>query len=474
MVFSSLLFLFRFLPIFFGLYLLTPKKMKNLTLFLGSLVFYAWGEPVYVLLMLFSTVSDYFHGIWIEKSLESGHNGRVKGFLISSLVINLAMLGFFKYADFLTGSINGLFGTAIPPLALPLPIGISFYTFQTMSYTIDVYRREVKAQKNFVAFGCFVAMFPQLIAGPIVQYKMIDRQLTERKVTLEGVTDGVRRFCVGLAKKVLLANQAGLVYDTILSWPAESMSVAGTWVGILFFAFQIYFDFSGYSDMAIGLGKMLGFTFPENFRYPYMADSVTDFWRRWHITLGSWFREYVYIPIGGNRKGVKRQVLNLLFVWMLTGIWHGAEWNFLFWGLWFGIWLAAEKLFLLSFLQKIPSVFRHIYAMLLVLAGWAMFSQTEADQLFLVLKAMAGFAQGGFCTQEVLYQLSSNMGLLILLCLGSTPLPARLAFRVKEQFLKESRIIAKVLETAVFGIMFFFALAFLVDSTYNPFLYYRF
>ena len=353
MVFSSVLFLFRFLPIFMICYFLVPRKMKNLVLFLGSLVFYAWGEPVYIFLMLFSTISDYVWGRLIEEYRGKDHS---RIFLLCSIGINLFILGFFKYADFLLQTVNTVFGTSIPLLKLPLPIGISFYTFQTMSYTIDVYRGEAPVQNNIISFGAYVSMFPQLIAGPIVRYQDIAAELNTRTESLERFSLGIRRFVVGLGKKVLLANQAGALWTEITAILPADRSVLMVWMGILAFVFQISFDFSGYSDMAVGMGHMLGFHFPENFNYPYISKSITEFWRRWHISLGTWFKEYVYIPLGGNRKGGLLQVRNILVVWLLTGIWHGASINFLLWGIYFGLLLLLEKFVLMKYLKKLPSL----------------------------------------------------------------------------------------------------------------------
>ena len=333
MVFSSLLFLFRFFPIVLVLYFLAPRKLKNAVLFFSSLVFYAWGEPVYVVLMLFSTVVDYTHGMLVDKLMKQGKERKARWVVASSMTINLLLLGFFKYADFLIGSINGVLGTGIPLLKLALPIGISFYTFQTMSYTVDIYRGEAKVQRNIISFGAYVALFPQLIAGPIVRYQTIAEELQERKETSSDFSEGINRFLLGLGKKVLLANNIGMLWDSISAMGGQELSVATAWLGILAYSFQIYFDFSGYSDMAIGLGRMFGFHFPENFNYPYISKSITEFWRRWHISLGTWFREYVYIPLGGNRKGRLCQIRNLAIVWLLTGIWHGASWNFVVWGI---------------------------------------------------------------------------------------------------------------------------------------------
>lgn len=329
MVFSSLNFMFVFLPIVFGIYFISPRKIRNFILFIASLVFYAWGEPFYVVLMLFSTILNFVYGALVQK-----YKGKTsaKWILASSVVLNLGILGFFKYTDFFIGNINAWFGTSIPLLNLTLPIGISFYTFQMMSYVIDVYRGDAAAQKNFVSFGAYVALFPQLVAGPIVRYTTIADQLDNRRESTDMFAYGIKRFVTGLAKKVLLANTIGQVWTQLSAMEVSSMSVVGTWVGALAFTFQIYFDFSAYSDMAIGLGQMLGFKFLENFDYPYISKSITEFWRRWHISLGTWFREYVYIPLGGNRKGLIRQIFNLLIVWFCTGFWHGASWNFLIWG----------------------------------------------------------------------------------------------------------------------------------------------
>ncbi len=467
MVFSSLLFLFRFLPVFFLIYFLAPDRAKNLVLFLGSLVFYAWGEPVYVVLLLFSTVSDYCHGLAVERARRMGKDRAAKAFLISSLAVNLLMLGFFKYADFLIGSINAAAGSAIPLLELPLPIGISFYTFQTMSYTIDVYRGKVPAQRNIIAFGAFVSMFPQLIAGPIVQYRDVGEALRARRVTAQGLDAGIRRFCLGLGKKVLLANQAGALFEQLSGWEASERTVLAAWTAMLCFAFQIYFDFSGYSDMASGLGRMMGFTFPENFRYPYTAKSVTDFWRRWHMSLSGWFREYVYIPLGGNRKGIRRQIFNILVVWTLTGLWHGAAWNFLFWGLWFAAFLILEKLWLLGPLSRHP-FWGRIYTLLVVLGGWVLFSMTEPGALSDCLRAMAGQNGAGLWDTGILYELSSSGPLLLIMAVGSTPLPAMLGRRIAAA--KGGWLAACLWPLLLFGL----SVAFLVDASYNPFLYFRF
>lgn len=463
MVFSSIIFLFRFLPIFLAAYFLAPKRMRNLVLFFGSLIFYAWGEPMYILLMLFSTVSDYIHGILIERNLEGEKQTAAKGLLISSMAINLLMLGFFKYSGMVA-----------------LPIGISFYTFQTMSYTIDVYRGQTKAQRDFIAFGAFVAMFPQLIAGPIVQYRTIAEALTKRREKAEDIIYGIRRFVLGLAKKVLLANQIGLLFTQITAIPIAELSTAGAWLGAVCFAFQIYYDFSGYSDMAVGLGAMLGFKFPENFRYPYLATSITEFWRRWHISLGNWFREYVYIPLGGNRKGQGRQILNILIVWALTGIWHGASWNYLIWGLWFAFFLITEKLFHKAagsrtehrqekIRQQAGRICGRVYVWMVVLLGWVIFSFEDAGGMQEYLAVMFGQKGAGLTNSFVWYELYSQRLLLICLIFGATPLPAKAAHLIMAK--RKGRFVAEAVVLAALALL---SVAFIVDASYNPFLYFRF
>ncbi len=500
MVFSSILFLFRFLPVFLAVYFAVPKRMKNFILFFASLVFYAWGEPVYVGLMLFSTLSDYIHGRAIENARLKGEGRRAFWILISSLVINLGLLGFFKYADFLIGILNRLTGAALPFLKLPLPIGISFYTFQTMSYSIDVYRGKVRAQKDLLAFGTFVSMFPQLIAGPIVRYETVEKQLLDRSVTPEGLETGIRRFVLGLSKKVLLANQIGQVWDRISAMDYGTLPAGLAWIGIAAFAFQIYFDFSGYSDMAIGLGRMMGFAFPENFRYPYLAVSVTDFWRRWHISLGSWFREYVYIPLGGNRKGPARQLAAIVIVWTLTGIWHGADFNFLYWGLWFAFFLILEKLVLLRLLSRLPKGVGWLYTMVIVLFGWVIFAVQDREAIGAYLGAMLGLGGRAWAGPGFWEALAGKIGLWVILVLASTPLAAMSCRRImkcarrgcaaeKNRGISEDTSAgtqgcgpfpvagiwpAQLAEAVMLAVLFLLSVAFLVDATYNPFLYFRF
>ena len=439
MVFSSLIFLFRFLPAFLTIYLLTKERYRNLVLFLASLVFYAWGEPVYIGLMLFSTVLDYANGRVLEYARAAGQEHLARGILAESVLINLSLLGVFKYSG-----------------VLPLPIGISFYTFQTMSYTIDVYRGEVPAQRDLAAFGAYVSMFPQLIAGPIVKYKDVAKDLENRSFEAGEASAGIGRFCIGLGKKVLLANQIGLLWEAVQQIPPGQMSTLTAWVGSAAYALQLYFDFSGYSDMAIGLAGMIGFHLKENFDYPYSSKSITEFWRRWHISLGQWFRDYVYIPLGGNRKGILMQIRNILIVWALTGIWHGKGWNFLIWGMYFGILLIVEKCVLLKLLKRLPAVFGHLYTLTAVLTGMTVFALEHLGEGLRWLAMMFGSSGCLWNGQSV--WLLSNYGLLLLFCIfGSFGFGKKLAGC-----------------PAVWAISLFLSVAYIVDASYNPFLYFRF
>ena len=476
MIFSSILFLFRFLPLVLLLYYISPRRLRNGILFLVSLVFYAWGEPVYVVLMLFSTVVDYTHGLLVERFLKKGKRNYAKCVVTSAMIINLSLLGVFKYADFIIESINAAFHMGIPLLELGLPVGISFYTFQTMSYTIDVYRGQAKAQKNIIDFGAYVALFPQLIAGPIVQYKTIADQLKHRRETMDSFAYGALRFVIGLGKKVLLANNIGLLWDTISVIPSMQLTVVAAWLGAAAFAFQIYFDFSGYSDMAIGLGKMFGFTFLENFDYPYESKSITEFWRRWHISLGSWFREYVYIPLGGNRKGLAKQLRNIMIVWFLTGLWHGASWNFIVWGGYFAVLLALEKLFLYKWLQKLPGWLAHVYTMVLVLISWVIFAFDRLPEGIQYLKTMLGLGNATFYNDETLYLLTSYYVIFILLIVACTSFPKRYAIRVSEWMNQQKAgvMVDALLKNLYLIVILVVVVAFLVDASYNPFLYFRF
>lgn len=471
MVFSSLLFLFRFLPIVLLLYFLSPRPARNFILLAVSLVFYAWGEPVYVVLMIVSIISTYLGGRAVHYFKEQDRAGAAKISLIVTVGFGLFLLGFFKYTDFLLRTVNQVTGLNITLLNLALPIGISFYTFQTISYVIDVYRGAARVQKNIISYGAYVTMFPQLIAGPIVQYKTIDKQLRHRQETAEQFAEGVNRFMVGLGKKVLLANNAGVLWDTVNAMNVSALPALTAWLGIAAYTFQIYFDFSAYSDMAIGLGKMFGFHFLENFQYPYLSRNVTEFWRRWHISLGTWFREYVYIPLGGNRKGTAMLIRNTMIVWLLTGIWHGADWNFLIWGVYYGILLLVEKLFLSRYLEKLPGWAQHVYCMFVVMLGWYIFVYDQIGGGLGYLAAM--FGGTGFLNRETVYLLYNNGVLLLLLIVGSTTLPARLANGLLKK-LKERDWCCILLRSVFYVGVFLLSVAYLVDASYNPFLYFRF
>lgn len=444
MLFSSLEFLYLFLPIAVGGYFLCPRRLKNLWLFGVSLFFYAFGEPLYVFLMLFTVLCDYLFGLWVEKR-------RSRGLLFFAVAFNLGLLGFFKYF----GLLASLFG--LPDPNIPLPIGISFYTFQALSYVIDVYRGSVRAERSFVSFGAYVSLFPQLIAGPIVKYSDVAAELKERRHSFGDIAEGIGRFCVGLAKKVLLANGAGALSEEFFS----SGNALAVLFGLVFYALQIYYDFSGYSDMAIGLGRIFGFHFPENFNYPYISESITEFWRRWHMTLSSWFREYVYIPLGGNRRGRLITCLNLLAVWSLTGLWHGAAWNFLLWGLYFFVILVIEKHFLLKRLSNAPRLLRHAYAVTLILAGWLIFA---ADGLPADL--LSTLVSSPLWDGRTLYILLRNIPYLLIMLIGVTPLPKQLFNRL--------RTLRPYLRNILSLASLFLSTAYLTSSAYNPFLYFRF
>ncbi len=473
MVFSSLLFLFRFLPAVLLLYYIAPRPLRNFVLLVVSLIFYAWGEPVYIVLMLSSILISYLGGFFVDLFLDRGFDRAAKAALVVSVAAGLSLLGYFKYSGFLVRTVNDLTGAGFDLIEVALPIGISFYTFQTISYIIDVYRGHARVQRNIISYGAYVTMFPQLIAGPIVQYRTIDEQLRRRTETAEQFAEGINRFLIGLGKKVLLANNAGALWDYIRVQQAPQLSVVTAWTGVLAFTFQIYFDFSGYSDMAIGLGKMFGFHFLENFNYPYLSASITEFWRRWHISLGTWFREYVYIPLGGNRVSSGKFIRNILVVWLLTGIWHGANWNFLIWGLYYGILLLLEKKVLGRYLERLPRVLRHIYCMFFVVIGWYIFSYVDISSGTGYFLAMFGLAGNHFAGGETVYLLYNNAILFILLILGSTRLPALLAGRILEA-LEDHDQICILLRSLVYIVIFLLSVAYLVDASFNPFLYFRF
>lgn len=466
MVFSSTIFLCVYLPLVLLGYYICPKKGRNLFLLIVSLVFYAWGEPKYVFLMIFSILVNYIFGRLMDKN--RGRQKRLKLMLVLSVVIDLGLLSVFKYTDFIITNVNAIFGSSFDLLKIALPIGISFYTFQAMSYTIDVYRNDVRVQKNLIDFGMYITMFPQLIAGPIVRYADVQDQLAERSVTTADFSEGVMRFVVGLGKKVLLANQMGAVWSEIYALGGD-VSALMAWTGAIAYTFQIYFDFSGYSDMAIGLGRMFGFKFPENFRYPYQSVSITDFWRRWHITLSTWFKEYLYIPLGGNRCGLARQALNLLIVWSLTGFWHGAGWNFVMWGLYYFVILFIEKLFLLKALDKLPKLFRHVYALLLIVIGWVIFASDDVGVLLPYLGSMFG-ANGAVGGMDV-YTLLTKAVLLIICCIASTELPKKLFLSATGAMNEKAAFTIKSVMTIA---LLALSMILLIGDSYNPFLYFRF
>lgn len=470
MVFSSLTFLFGFLPFALLVYFLAPRPRRNGILFMISLVFYGWGEPIYILLMLFSTILDYCCALGVDR--HRNDQRRARRFLLTSVVINLGLLGVFKYADFVLRSLNGLLGTNIPMLNLALPIGISFYTFQTMSYTIDVYRGDAPVQKNIVSLGAYVALFPQLIAGPIVRYSTVAAQINEREENVDMFGQGVLRFVSGLGKKVLLANNIGLLFDQIRQLAFGQLSLLASWLGIVAYALQVYFDFSGYSDMAVGLGKMFGFTFLENFNYPFIAQSITEFWRRWHISLGTWFRDYVYIPLGGSRQSTITTYRNLALVWLLTGLWHGASWNFAIWGAYFACFLIVEKAFLLQWLQRGPRMLRHVYVLVVTAFSWVLFAFDDWNSIQRFWLAMWGRGDGGLVTATDMYLLANYGLLLVILILAATPIPRLLV--QKYLALDRRPRLAEVLYPAFIVVILGLSTAYLVDASYNPFLYFRF
>jgi len=464
LVFSSLTFLFAFLPLTLAVYVLTPLRWRNFVLLMVSLVFYGWGEPVYITIMFVSILIDYTHGLLVEKYRADDRKAR--WFVGQSAVFNLLLLGFFKYWDFLAANLSLLPGVSIPQLGIPLPIGISFFTFQTMSYTIDVYRRDAPVQRNIVNFGAFVTMFPQLIAGPIVKYKTVAAELNHRIHTAEGFALGARRFCAGLAKKVLLANAVGALWEECLAaQSAGTLTVAGGWMGLFAFGFQIYFDFSGYSDMAIGLGQMFGFRFPENFDYPYLASSVTEFWRRWHMSLTSWFREYLYIPLGGNRGGTVRTLRNILIVWFCTGFWHGASWNFVLWGLYFALWLILEKYVFRGLLERTPGWVKHVYTILVVFVGWGIFAMEDLDVCGAYLARCFGAAR--LWSMADGFRLRSYALTFAALILASTTIG-------RDGWAKLSERAQRILTPVLMALTLVLCTAYLVDGSYNPFLYFRF
>lgn len=468
MLFSSIPFLYYFLPIVLLCYMLVPRCGKNVVLLIASLFFYSWGEPAYIVVMLLSILIAYILGLQIEKS--KSNPKKAKGFLILSVSCNLAFLLFFKYTNFFIDNVRALTGLPLPLLSLSLPVGISFYTFQIISYTIDVYRQTVPAQKNILDFAAYVSLFPQLVAGPIVRYADVASELSCRTHTMEQISLGCRRFILGLAKKILIANLLG-EFCNIFRETGEP-SVLFYWLYALAFTLHIYFDFSGYSDMAIGLGHFFGFHFPENFQYPYISKTITEFWRRWHISLGSWFRDYVYIPLGGSRAGRAKLFRNILIVWSLTGFWHGAAWNFIFWGLLFAALLIIEKSFLADVLKKLPAACSHIYVLFFVMLSFVLFNGESMTQVLSDLKCIFGMGSLPFSTGETLYYCKSYLVLFCIGIIGATPLPAKLVRWLGST--APGRRILPWVEAPVLAVLLLLITAYLVDGSFNPFLYFRF
>ncbi len=468
MVFSSLIFLFAYLPVTLGIYYLCPRRMRNLVLFLCSLFFYGWGEPIYILLMMLSVTISYAFGFLIEKYRENDPK-RAKQMMIFSVICTLSLLAFFKYYNFFALNLSRIPFVNIPVIeGLKLPIGISFYTFQIMSYTIDLWRGDCRLQKNYVAFGTYVTLFPQLIAGPIVRYRDVDAELQSRRETLDDISSGITRFCVGLAKKILIGDALAAGCEYFKAAAELTQTALGAWAIVLLYTLHLYYDFSGYSDMAIGLGRMLGFHFPENFNYPYISKSISEFWRRWHISLSTWFREYVYIPLGGNRKGKRKLYRNLAVVWLLTGFWHGANWNFIIWGCYFAAILIIERAFLLGFLQKLPAVFSHIYTILLILIGFLIFSYSDLAMGLAVLGQMFGVGAAPV-TATAAYALLGFVPLILIASVGATPLPKRLAEKCLEQVPR-----MELLRPVFCLLILALCTAYMVDSTFSPFAYFNF
>jgi Predicted membrane protein involved in D-alanine export len=472
MVFSSLEFIFAFLPISLILYFVIPAKylkLRNVSLLLVSLAFYGWGEPVYVFIMMFSIVQEYLCGLGVSKYIDKDKK-IAKRFVILSVIINLSLLGFFKYYDFFITNLRLIPAlSGLKTMGLALPIGISFYTFQTMSYTLDIYMGNASVQKNILSFGAYVTLFPQLIAGPIVRYQDVDEMLRERDENFAMFASGVRTFIAGLGKKIFFANIVGAMWESYKIIPMTERTVVGCWIGIMCYTFQIYFDFSGYSDMAIGLGKMFGFRFLENFNYPYIAKNITDFWRRWHMSLSTWFREYVYFPLGGSRCSPFRNYLNLFIVWFLTGFWHGASWNYILWGLYYVFILIIEKAFLLKLLKKLPAFIQHIYSIIIIMLGWVLFVFEDMSAGATYIGNMFGVGVSGFAHIGNAYDILRNLVFFIIVAIAATPLPKKIFYKL---YVKSSA--ARVV-TAVGGVCItLLCIAYLVDSSFNPFLYFRF
>jgi len=448
------------------LYFIVPSKFKNAIMILASLVFFAWGEIRYILIMLLLAVMDFFCGKKITKYYDNKKKRLL--YLLIDVIVNLLILFFFKYADFIISNINTVTGLNIPLLNIPLPIGVSFNTFQSLSYIIDVYRGTVKCEKSFYNYLTYTTLFPQIIAGPIVRYETVDEELETKNISMNNFSMGMKRFIIGLGKKVLIANNVGALWHVIEMGNYSELSVLFAWTGIIAFALQIYFDFSGYSDMAIGLAKIFGMEFDENFNYPYISRSITEFWRRWHITLSSWFKDYIYIPLGGNRKGFAKQIRNILIVWFLTGAWHGASWNFILWGVYFGVILILEKLFILKLLEKLPKIIRHLYSIVLILVGWAIFAFEDLSKVINYIKAM--FTNNIIYNSEALYYFNNYIFIIVIGIICSIPLWKKLKEKIDS---KNSKTLEFVTTLGYVAILIL-STASLVTDSFNPFLYFRF
>ena len=470
MVFSSVVFLYIFLPIMLLIYFIVPKKFKNAVMILASLIFFAWGEIRYIFIMLVLAVMDFWCGKNITKYKNNKKKKRI--YLWINIIVNLGILFFFKYADFIIENINNITRLNLPLLNIPLPIGVSFNTFQSLSYVIDVYRGTVDSEKSFYNYLTYTTLFPQIIAGPIVRYETVDEELVDKKISKENFTSGMKRFIIGLGKKVLIANKVGELWNIIESGEFGSLTLLLSWFSIIAFALQIYFDFSGYSDMAIGLAQIFGMKFDENFNYPYISKSITEFWRRWHMTLSSWFRDYVYIPLGGNRKGSIIQMRNILIVWFLTGAWHGASWNFILWGVYFAIILILEKLFLLKFLEKLPKIFRHIYSLVLILTSWAIFAFEDLTKVLEFIKAM--FANNLIYNEESIYYFKNFFLIILIGIICSTPVGKILKEKIMKVAKGKKAIFIEIGISFIYIGILMLSTASLVTDSFNPFLYFRF
>lgn len=476
MLFSSSVFLFYFLPVVLGLYFIVPRSLKNILLLMASLFFYAWGEPKYVVIMLVSIAMNYVFGLWVDRYRED--TKRLKATMIAMVIANIGMLGVFKYASFFVQNTNTLFGVNLNDPEIPLPIGISFFTFQAMSYVIDVYRKDGKVQRNPFDLALYIALFPQLIAGPIVRYQTVADEINDRRETLDDFVSGIQRFVIGLGKKMILANSCGYVADQIFDISPDGMSTALTWIGVIAYSLQIYFDFSGYSDMAIGLGRMFGFHFLENFNYPYISKSVSEFWRRWHISLGSWFRDYVYIPLGGNRSGEWKTYRNLAIVWTLTGVWHGASWTFVAWGAYYGIFIMLERAFLGKWLAKTPAVFAHIFTLFVVVIGWVFFRADNFAYAIGYLQTMFGLNDTPLVDTAAKFYVVQYGVVILIAMIAATPIPKWFAAKLLRFEVDGTTVVVRqsVAMVRVLGVLILFAvsISYVVASTFNPFIYFRF